>query len=273
MRLRRLLATSPYATPDSLGDPVHDRLVAVGVVDRVDLLQDPRRALEAHARVDVLLRQRRQRPVGVQLELHEDEVPELEEAVALAARRAVGPAAADAPRPSRSRSPSRARTARGRRPTRSCPRAAAGRSARGGMPDPSPSAATATSSSPSPSSGSPAKTRHPDPVAVELHVLEDELPGELDRAVLEVLAEREVAEHLEERQVVAVEADLVDVGRPEDFCTVVSERRGRLLRGRGRTASAAASRPRSSSVERSSARGISERRGPDAWPFDSKKAR
>ena len=38
---------------------------------------------------------------------------------------------------------------------------------------------------------------------------------ELDRALLEVLTEREVAEHLEEREVVAVEADLVDVDGPE----------------------------------------------------------
>ena len=38
--------------------------------------------------------ERRQRPVLGEVELHEDEVPELEEAVALAAGRAVGPVAA-----------------------------------------------------------------------------------------------------------------------------------------------------------------------------------
>src|SRR5205823_517199 len=38
---------------------------------------------------------------------------------------------------------------------------------------------------------------------------------ELDRPLLEVLPEREVAEHLEEGQVLAVAADLVDVGRTE----------------------------------------------------------
>ena len=52
---------------------------------------------------------------------------------------------------------------------------------------------------------------HPDAIPVEPHVLEDELRRERDRALLEVLPEREVAEHLEERQVVAVEPDLVDV--------------------------------------------------------------
>ena len=51
------------------GDPRHDRLVAVGVVDRRDVLHDPRRPLEAEAGVDVLLRQRRERAVGVQLVL------------------------------------------------------------------------------------------------------------------------------------------------------------------------------------------------------------
>ena len=70
---------------------------------------------------------------------------------------------------------------------------------------------------------------HPDPVQVELHVLEHELPGELDRAVLEVLAEREVAEHLEEGQVVAVEPDLVDVRRAEDLLHRRQQRRRRLL--------------------------------------------
>src|SRR5206468_2918022 len=63
----------------------------------------------------------------------------------------------------------------------------------------------------------PREDAHPDPVEVELHVLEHELPGEVDRAVLEVLAEREVAEHLEEGQVVTVEADLLDVRRAEDL--------------------------------------------------------
>ena len=64
---------------------------------------------------------------------------------------------------------------------------------------------------------------HPEALRVDLQVFEDELPGELDRAFLEVLAEREVAEHLEEGQVVRVEADLVDVRGAEAL----------LHRGRG----------------------------------------
>ena len=71
---------------------------------------------------------------------------------------------------------------------------------------------------------------------------------------------------------VAVEADLVDVGRPEA-----------LLRGRGRGAGGC-SRPRKygicgcipavvSSVEWSSARGTSGHEGSRVWPFASKKER
>ena len=77
---------------------------------------------------------------------------------------------------------------------------------------------------------------HPDAIPVELQPLLDELGRELDRALLEVLAEREVAEHLEERQVVPVEADLVDVLRPEA-----------LLRG-GVSGAGGGSRPRKNGI-------------------------
>ena len=70
------------------GDPVHDQAEAVGVEDRLGALEQHRAALEAHAGVDVLLRQRRQRPVRVEVELHEDEVPKLDVAVAILAVRA-----------------------------------------------------------------------------------------------------------------------------------------------------------------------------------------
>src|SRR5206468_10954238 len=78
-------------------DPGHDRLIAVGLVHgaRGDLLHDRREALDAHPGVHVLLREWRQRAVRAELVLHEDEVPELEEAVApRAGRRAAGVAAA-----------------------------------------------------------------------------------------------------------------------------------------------------------------------------------
>ena len=125
---------SPYATPLSLGDPVHDRLVAVGLVDGDDALEDRRGPLEAHAGVDVLLRERRQRAVLVELVLHEHEVPELEEAVALAAGRAVGAAAAELLAAVVEELGVGPAGARARRPTRSSPSGRAGRCAPAARP-------------------------------------------------------------------------------------------------------------------------------------------
>ena len=58
VRLRRVLRVA-VRDAGLLRDPLHDRLVAVGVVDRRDVLDDARRALEPEAGVDVLLRQLR----------------------------------------------------------------------------------------------------------------------------------------------------------------------------------------------------------------------
>ena len=86
---------------------------------------------------------------------------------------------------------------RSRRPARSCPYAGARRYGRAGSTR---SHLDGDLVLASPSSGSPAKTvAHS--CSGERHVLDHELPGEVDRAVLEVVAEREVAEHLEERAV------------------------------------------------------------------------
>src|SRR5258708_1504294 len=57
--------------------------------------------------------------------------------------------------------------------------------------------------------------RGPGLVRREAEALERELPRELRRTLLEVLADREVAEHLEERQVPRGRADDVDVRGPE----------------------------------------------------------
>src|SRR5581483_2822682 len=46
-----------------------------------------REALQAHAGVDAGRRQLRQRAVGGEVELHEDEVPDLDEAIAVLVRR------------------------------------------------------------------------------------------------------------------------------------------------------------------------------------------
>src|SRR4029453_8910178 len=178
---------------------------------RDDALHHRRRPLEAHARVDVLLRQRRHGAVRVQLVLHEDEVPELEEALAGATRRALGPAAADSLAP--------VVEELGVRPARA---GAADRPEVVGAPEPDDSLGRHAHALTEDHRGLvlteaelwiAGEDAAPEPVGVDLHVVEDELPSELDRALLEVLAKRVVAEHLEEREVVAIEADLVDVRR------------------------------------------------------------
>ena len=57
--------------------------------------------------------------------------------------------------------------------------------------------------------------RDPDVVRVEAEALQRQLPGELRRVFLEVVADAEVAQHLEAREVARRQADLVDVRRAE----------------------------------------------------------
>src|SRR5918998_1483499 len=69
----------------------------------------------------------------------------------------------------------------------------------------------------------------PDPLGIEAEALQRELPGELDRALLEVVADREVAEHLEEGEVAGGRPHLVDVGRAEALLAGGQTVMGRLL--------------------------------------------
>jgi hypothetical protein len=211
-------------------DPGHDRLVAVGLVDRArpDLLHDRREAFEAHAGVDVLLRQGRERPVGLELVLHEDQVPELEEAVATGTRGcAVGLAAAEllAPVPVDLRvGPARPRAA-------DRPEVLAAREGNDALPrnahlEPVPDRNLVLAQL---ELGVAGVHGRPDPLPVELQLILDELGRELDCTLLEVLPEREVAEHLEEREVVTVQADLVDVGSTEALLRGRCEERRRLF--------------------------------------------
>ncbi len=75
-----------------LAPELDERRELVGVEDALDALLDDRHAVEAQAGVDVLRRQRRQRVGGIRIilvELHEDEVPVLQEALVLAAGQVV----------------------------------------------------------------------------------------------------------------------------------------------------------------------------------------
>lgn len=73
----------------------------------------------------------------------------------------------------------------------------------------------------------------PQPLGVEAvtavrHGAGEQLPGELDGAFLEVVAEGEVAAHLEERAVARGLADLFDVGRADALLHAGGAREGRL---------------------------------------------
>src|SRR5262249_27500761 len=161
-------------------------------------LEDGGRAFDSHTRVDVLHRERRELPVRVELELHEDEVPELDEALApRAARLAVRLAAAvlDAAvgvhlrvRPPRARAAGRPEVVLPWEEDDPLHRLA------DLLPLPEGDLVL-----PEPELRIAGEHGDPEPLGVDAHVIEHELPRELDRAFLEVLAEREVPEHLEER--------------------------------------------------------------------------
>ncbi len=67
----------------------HDRRELVGLEDRGHVLEDRRQPVQAEPGVDVPLGQVGEGSVGVQLVLHEHEVPELEEALGVVARAVV----------------------------------------------------------------------------------------------------------------------------------------------------------------------------------------
>ena len=203
----------------------HERQELVGLEDRVDALLDEGHAVEAQARVDVLGRQRGQGPDRILVVLHEDEVPVLQEALVVAAREVVlGPplqAAVEvqlAARPARAGRPrlpevllagqqddARARDA-DRLPRRDGLLVGAEAERVVALVD-----------------------GDPDVVGVEAEALERQLPRVLGRALLEVLADREVAEHLEEGQVPGRRADVLDVDRAEALLAGGDERVRRLL--------------------------------------------
>ena len=209
------------------GDPVHDVLEAVRLVHRDHALEDRRTALDPQPRVDVLPRQRRERSVLVEVEFHEDEVPELEEAVALAAGCAVRPVAAVLAAavevelgagPAGTGRPGLPEVLGAREP----------HDALGRDPDPLPGG-DGDGVLAQPEVRVAREDGRPENLGVEPHVLRDELPGQVDGAVLEVLADREVPQHLEEGQMPRSQAHHVDVRRPEALLHGRKQRRGRLL--------------------------------------------
>ena len=188
----------------------------VGLVVVVGALHDRGDALEPHAGVDRGARQVDPLVRRDLLELHEHQVPDLDEAVAVligAPRRpagyvravivedlragAAGAGLAHGPEVVRGRNPQDALLGQA------------------GDPAPEPVRLVVLG-----------EDRDQQAVFRQAVVLRDQPPGELDRALLEVVAEGEVAEHLEEGVVARGVADIVEV-------VVLAARAHALLRGGG----------------------------------------
>ncbi len=206
----------------------HQRRELVGLEDRRRVLLDERHAVEAEPGVDVLRRQRREPVHRVLVVLHEHEVPVLEEALGVVA----GAVVLAAPLGTAVEVELAARPA------------GAGRA---GLPE---VVLAAEEDDPlaRDADGAPrldgllvgaevelvvaAEDRDPDLVLGEAEALGRQLERELDRALLEVVADREVAEHLEEGEVPRSVADVLDVGRAEALLTARQPVVGRLLDAR-----------------------------------------
>ena len=210
-----------------LGGPRHHRVDLVDLVEVVHALEQVGHPLQAHPGVDVLARQRPRHvevvlgPDGGQLLLHEDQVPDLQEPVLVHDRAAVRPvlrAAVDVDLAAR---PARAGDAHVpvvvQQPAALDPlRLQAG--------DVLPQRGRLV-----------VGVQHGDPDLVRVEAVAaavdragDQVPGELDRLGLEVVAEGEVAVHLEEGAVPGGLADLLDVEGADALLHA-----GRPVEGRG----------------------------------------
>ena len=165
-------------------------------------LEKGRHPLQAHAGVDARAGQRRQLPL-VPVELHEDVVPDLHHPAAVEVGLAHRPLAlvdvdlgAGATRPALAHRPEVVGGAQGQ-DTGGGQAAHLGPQGGGLVVGRHPLGA--------------AEDRHPEPVRGQVQLVGDEAPGQGDRFFLEVVAEGEVAEHLEEGVVAGAAPHLLEV--------------------------------------------------------------
>ena len=231
---RRVAGLLAVALAGQLGRPRDDGVDLVDLVEVVDALEQGRHALQAHAGVDVALRQRAGdvevvlRAHRRELLLHEHEVPELEVAVLVDGRAAVGAVLRAAVEVDLAAGATRAGNAH--------------------VPVVVELPATGDARLGHADAVAPDRERlvvvlvdgRPDQLGVEAVAAcglrgGDQLPGEGDGPFLEVVAEREVAVHLEERAVPGGLADLLDVtgahallhaGRPDPLRGLLAEEVG-----------------------------------------------
>ncbi len=187
--------------PGEIDAGVNEGAKEIDLVIVVGALQHGGHALEPHAGVDRRFWQRHALAALLLLVLHEHEVPDLDEAVALGVGRAGRPAGDFGPvviEDFRAR-PARAGLAH-------CPEIIGGRNleqlalgqARDLLPQPEGVLVLAID-------------RHQEAILRQFEGLGDQLPGKLDRALLEIIAEGEIAEHLEEGVMAGGIADIVEV--------------------------------------------------------------
>ena len=201
----------PVAPAGELLAEVDQRADLVGLEHRRRALHDRRHAIEAEPGVDVLGRQRRERVDRILVVLHEHEVPVLEEALVLAPGEVVLRAELEpavevelAARPARTGRPGLPEVLLARE-----------------QDDPLARDADLQPDLDRLLVGAEAELvvaledGRPDALGFEPEALQRQLPRELRGALLEVVADREVAEHLEEREVPVGRADVVDVDRAE----------------------------------------------------------
>jgi hypothetical protein len=177
------------------------RAEEIGVEHRVDALQHAGDALQPHAGVDRGLRQLLAAPIGELLVLHEDEIPEFEEAIAILVGRTRRPApdvvaAVDED----------FRTWTARPGVAHGPEIVAG----GDADD----LVVAEARDLLPKRGRLVIVvidGDEQLVLRQAEILGDQRPGRFDRAVLEIVAEREIAEHLEKGEVPGGVTDIVEV--------------------------------------------------------------
>jgi hypothetical protein len=183
-------------------------LEQIDLVIRVHVLQHGRQSLQSHAGVDARRGQRRERAVDTAIELHEHEVPDLDVPIAIfvrRTRRTAGDAGAVVVEDFRART---ARTGVGH-----LPEIVGG--VRGALVVADAHDALARYADVAGPQIVGLVVRrvhgHPELLAGQAVDLREQLPRVADRVALEVVAEAEVAQHLEERVVARGVTDLVEV--------------------------------------------------------------
>ncbi len=209
------LLVRPVGNANGTRRRLEQRRKEVGRKDGLNAVEDRQHAFKAGAGVNVLLGQIRQRTAGALFELHEHEVPELNEPViATESGAAVG--------------------AEGWSLVEEDLRAGAARPRVAHVPEvvlaEALDALRANANQVTPELFGLVVAvvhRNPEPLGVEAKSLCNQAPCVLDGAFLEVVAKGEVAHHLEEREVALGGADDVDVGGSEALLDRHSARRWR----------------------------------------------